>query len=260
MGQQCSCFDKSNEKILEQRIEIDYNPLVRTANESNKLEPNEDTLTKTKLNQNNKNQEDDYENNSQLFNKYTSNVENITYQKTDIEKKDDSFYPIEKSERKINKFKLLIQKNILNWYYKKLYDEKIKDQLISHHEEVFKKCFNLQEVKILVKLIDIIKNKFDNQGWKKFYDEIPQEFEFGKIFQTKKIYIEDNDRIKKDINDNIIKSYVYLGEVNKFNQKNGRGQLYYLDGSCKEEGIWLNDSLNGWCRIIYSNGIIIEGK
>lgn len=69
-----------------------------------------------------------------------------------------------------------------------------------------------------------------------------------------------NKNNKKKIKE--LKNYVYKGDVNKYNQKHGKGVLYYLDGSSKEEGTWYEDELIGWIRIIFSggNGLVIDGK
>lgn len=58
------------------------------------------------------------------------------------------------------------------------------------------------------------------------------------------------------------KNYVYVGEVNKYNQKHGKGVLYNLDGTSREEGTWFEDELIGWVRVIFSagNGLVIEGN
>jgi hypothetical protein len=74
---------------------------------------------------------------------------------------------------------------------------------------------------------------------------------------------DNNNKINKFINYNKIdkrKSYIYIGNVNKFGEKHGKGVLYYLDGISMEEGLWFNNHLFGWSRITYSNGIYFESK
>jgi len=67
---------------------------------------------------------------------------------------------------------------------------------------------------------------------------------------------------KKNIEKKDSKDYVYVGDINRYYQKHGKGILYYLDGSKLVEGTWLNDELIGWIRIIYpfENGLVFEGK
>jgi len=58
-----------------------------------------------------------------------------------------------------------------------------------------------------------------------------------------------------------MRNYVYVGEVNNYNQKHGKGVLFYLDGTSREEGTWYEDELIGWIRVIFSVGnvLVIEG-
>jgi hypothetical protein len=101
---------------------------------------------------------------------------------------------------------------------------------------------------------------------------------FGKTYFEKKLFIRPeneknnlNKKIKLDnsnLNTNIDfidnfnkkRSYIYIGHVNKFGEKHGKGILYYLDGCSMEEGIYFNDRLIGWSRIIFGNGTFIDSK
>ena len=82
----------------------------------------------------------------------------------------------------------------------------------------------------------------------------------GKTYFTKKIFIkneEDEINLKKTDRK---KSYIYIGQINNYGEKHGKGILYYLDGSSMEEGNWHNDYLIGWCRIMLPNGVYFECK
>lgn len=70
------------------------------------------------------------------------------------------------------------------------------------------------------------------------------------------------EKNSKNDNDKGKKNYVYIGDVNKYNQKHGKGVLYYLDGSSREEGTWFEDELIGWVRVVSSTGnfFVTEGR
>lgn len=80
----------------------------------------------------------------------------------------------------------------------------------------------------------------------------------GIKYKTNTNHPEKNDHNNKNQN---AKNYVYVGDVNRYNQKHGKGVLYYLDGSSREEGTWYEDELIGWVRVIFAaeNGLVIEG-
>lgn len=129
---------------------------------------------------------------------------------------------------------------------------------------------------------NLLKSKKDHNNTKKVALDSSV---FGNVYKTKKIFLgknnenayndtEDNSNnpnqiiLKGNSKENIysnskenqkLKNYIYIGEVNKLNKKHGKGMLYYLDGSSREEGTWFEDSLIGWTRIIYSNGVVFEG-
>ena len=51
---------------------------------------------------------------------------------------------------------------------------------------------------------------------------------------------------------------VYIGGVNIYNQKHGKGQLD--DPTKTKIGLWRNDQFTGWGRVIRKNGQVFEGK
>ena len=105
--------------------------------------------------------------------------------------------------------------------------------------------------KLLYNLDKYNKLTYDSNGWKKFYTDSEYNFKnfifesslFTKIF----VGIDKNDKL-----------FFYTGYLNRYNIKNGQGNLFFEDS--KQQGCWLDDKLIGWCRIINIDGYLIEGK
>jgi len=91
-----------------------------------------------------------------------------------------------------------------------------------------------------------INHPFKLDGWKKFYnaEKDCRRFKFQNYGTTTKI---------RKIDDNS----VYIGEINLQLERHGYGTLITKKGDLSK-GIWINNSLNGWCRTI-ENGIMTEG-
>jgi len=260
-------------------------------------------------------------------------TDNTFYNGTNCIEKNSFEYNYMNTESKNTKiFKII--KNIKNWFYKKRFVENEKENMVEINRNIYNSYLNSENVKKLQKLDLQCKEKFDLNGWKKYYKEFPfdllnlnttinkneiardkngiiYEKIFGKTFISKKMFLGKNSIKDMDIepkhknyyininmnsnedyhpnasytniknkNDNIQfkgnteenkenkensedrKNYIYVGDVNKFNQKHGKGYLYTLDGSCMQNGTWFEDNLIGWVRKIYTveNGIAFEGK
>jgi len=186
--------------------------------------------------------------------------------------------------------------------------------LQENSENLFEELIASEGIKNLNKISEKIKNNFEINGWKEYYEEFPLKFEdlpnskfqenfnfnsfekkdfnlnelinnnqyedlLGETFHKKLIFLkpQKNEEIKFKQNSNYNYSntksnansisnncknfsFIYIGQVNKFGEKHGKGILYHLDGSAMEEGIWYNDHLMGWIRKILSNGIYFECK
>lgn len=265
MGQKCSCFDKEQDTKTEKNI-YDYSLTHR------KDETNLDTKTK--------------------FKKVKEFQVN--------EKYDESMglgnYENDCTKEKIN----MIISNISFWFLRKKFKENQKENLKENSENLFKEYFESEEIKKLRKIEQKITNKFDVNGWKEFYEKFPLKFEdlpkskytnndfsnninnknsldnliynnqyeeiFGNTKTKKLIYIKPEN--KEDIKfkefstnrDHRNNSYIYIGQVNNFGERHGRGIVYYLDGSNMEEGTWYNNILVGFCRKTLPNGVYYECK
>ena len=93
-------------------------------------------------------------------------------------------------------------------------------------------------------------SNFFPENYKLFY---PSLNEYFKIPET-----ERKKQIKYYINNDPSKIAIYIGGINALNQRHGLGQLkepYLL-----KIGTWKNNEFNGWGRIIYNNGQVLEGK
>lgn len=101
----------------------------------------------------------------------------------------------------------------------------------------------------------LFKEKFNQNGWKKFYEfnnkEILKLVEFGQDKNKIKSYCEVITKIKN-------KDCLYKGEIDEDNNFCGYGQLYYKSGE-KYEGIFNEGKINGWGRFINSKGVCFEG-
>ena len=65
-------------------------------------------------------------------------------------------------------------------------------------------------------------------------------------------------QIKYYINNDPSKIAIYNGGINNLNQRHGLGQL--KEPERIKIGTWKNNEFNGWGRIIYNNGQVLEGK
>ena len=101
----------------------------------------------------------------------------------------------------------------------------------------------------------LFKNKYDPNGWKRFYApdnrDILKLIELGNDRNKIKSYCEIITKIKN-------KFCLYKGHIDEDNNLYGYGQLYYKTGE-KFEGIFDNGKLNGWGRHINSKGLCFEG-
>lgn len=198
----------------------------------------------------------------------------------------------------INEKIQIIVKNISYWFLKKKFKEAQKKTLTEISENLFKELISSENVKKLMEINKQIKNSFETNGWKKYYNEFPLTFEdlpikknelnfidlniklnqiiinnkledlFGNTQFKNLIYImpqknkDEKNMTKKNSDNDLMKnknsSYIYTGNINKFGEKHGSGVLYYLDGSSMEIGTWFNNHLIGWCRKIFPSGIYIE--
>ena len=88
-------------------------------------------------------------------------------------------------------------------------------------------------------------------GWKKFYPQNNQFFNFDKgfviPFGVKIKYPNDPSRVS-----------IYEGDVNIFNERHGFGRLTTTNGVFLGE--WRNDEFTGWGRETRRNGKVYEGK
>jgi len=83
---------------------------------------------------------------------------------------------------------------------------------------------------------------FKLSSWKDFYSDTEENKTKFKIDRS-----EDNKRLRLIEADSI-----YIGEVNSLNERNGYGCLTMLNGN-KYKGIWIKNTLTGWCRIFIQN-------
>lgn len=192
----------------------------------------------------------------------------------------------------------LIIKNFRRWFYKEKFIKSTKKLLIENNKILFNKLMSSEEIKKLIYYSSCCCKPYNFDDWQQFYSQFPINFQqyltnenllsykidpdniFGRIYQSKKVFLgkniydynsmkqksiktrENRFNYNSNTNEQEIsnqKKYIYIGEVNKYNTRHGRGVLYYLDGCRREEGSWFEDKLVGWTRITYSNGLIMEG-
>ena len=239
MGQKCSCFEMetdTNTILCDKNKEDNYSETFFNAKNKQKTE---EYLTLTRREKNLSNADLTYYQKTETFTK----DQNVIYEKT-TKTPENIFYKLE-----------LIFNNLL---IKKFY-QNFKDIFISLNELDFQNCLTSIEIQKIISLEKKIKSTFSHEGWKNYYSSDPNFYNSNKnnFENKKKIFFED----KKNSNETTQeKEYIYEGQMNEMYQKSGRGVLYYLDGLSKEEGSWNNDQLNGWCRVIFSNSMVMDGK
>jgi hypothetical protein len=304
MGQKCSCFDKETETKLEKNDFSDSYKKENIMQEENFKNAKEANILK-------KNYTIDF----YIKNGKSSSSDNH------------------------NKLEIIIR-NISSWFFRKKFNQNIRKSLEIHSEKLFKELFASESIKNLNKIKEKIKNNYDYNGWKEFYEKFPLKFEdlpnskfqnyydynfknenfnlnqlinnnnledlLGITYQRKLIFINpvenniNNNNNKeeirykqnfKNLNENNVTdkdkdkdkdkklSFIYIGNVNKFGERHGKGIMYQLEGSLlssqiqsqtplslsisaisMEEGIWYNNYLIGWVRKILSSGIFYDCK
>ena len=93
-------------------------------------------------------------------------------------------------------------------------------------------------------------SNFFPDNYKLFYPSSNEYFKIPEPFQKK--------QIKYYINNDPSKIAIYTGGINKLNKRHGLGQL--KESYLIKIGTWKNNEFNGWGRIIYNNGQVLEGK
>lgn len=88
-------------------------------------------------------------------------------------------------------------------------------------------------------------------GWKEFYPDEGDHFEFDPGFHFKNCQKVENKDDPRNVK-------VYEGEVNMDNQKHGFGTLTTPDG--EKTGTWRNDQFEGWGIYCKRNGATYEGN
>jgi len=89
---------------------------------------------------------------------------------------------------------------------------------------------------------------FNINNWKNFYEQIDENYN-----KFKYNYNKDNKKIKL-----ISETSIYIGETNFSNEKDGYGGLTNSKGEMFK-GIWTQNKLKGWCRVIVKD-VMIEGN
>lgn len=240
MGQKCSCFEK----------ETDINTILFP-------KKHQDNNNETFFNAKNKQKTDQYLT-SNRREKNSSNADLSNYQKTETFTKEQNvnYEKTTKSSEEIF-YKLEIFFN--NLLKKKFFENLIK-KYISLNDLDFQNYLTSVEIQKLISLEKKIKSPFSHDGWKNYYSSNTNFYNTEKNnLEKKKIFLRENKNTN-NTTDEKEKGYIYEGQINEVYQKSGIGTLYYLDGSSKEEGNWINNQLNGWCRVIFSNSMVMDGK
>jgi hypothetical protein len=203
-----------------------------------------------------------------------TNKENINENKENKENKENyndnqylnsnlkTFLP---SEIKINKIK--IASNLKGCYFR----HKLKKSILESMEKFYK--INLKDNqkisnKFLFKIANMINieknyNIFDKNSWKKTYSTEEE-------FKEAKMIYEIPDIDIPYFNEQEYSKFITIGEINNgkdnffckgiLNEnKELEGYGILIQGNQKYEGIFKNNKLNGWGRIIFSNDFMKEG-
>jgi len=265
MGNSCSCLNnisslcsedlsRANNPELNDNY-INKNPTRNIKNNNNKIDNFESIISTNDVKSINSNN----------FTKtITTNNENKEeYAKTIINNTIDNNYNFEKKYK--NEISTKLYKYILRIITKKKF---IKN--ISKYKEEGNKLFNAckeniyKSNELLLKAESNCKIKYNKNGFKQFYTNIPKEEinnfiiippEIKTINDTIIIQYNNDQNQEKNIKEI---NWVYKGQANINNIPNGFGTKYKKNG-IKEEGYWNSGELKGWGQIVDYKGNILMG-
>lgn len=175
MGQKCSCFEKDADRKLEKNM-YDY--------------PNK----KDNYINDNKNQ------NARVSNQYAFENSTLTHDGMGLMdySKNGKYY---NGKQKTEKLEIIIR-NIASWYFKKKFIDIQKKPLQEISDNLYKEYMSSEKIIRLKDTNNKIKNKFDLNGWKLYYNDFPLTFNDLPIRGNEENFIDYNQDLNQIIKNN----------------------------------------------------------